>query len=614
MEITYASVTDKGLNPKRPHNEDNLLALPERGLFLVADGVGGRRGGEVASQTVVDIFSEEFRSTPTGDLRAIVAATIKAANSAIFHKADGDDELDGMATTIALVLMDEARALVAHVGDSRVYLHDEGRLEQLTDDHSEANEAVRAGLIDPAQAASYARRNVINRALGAEVEVEADFRELPLRAGARFLLCSDGITRHIEDAELADLLAGRRSPQQICELLKQLCYDRGAEDNLTALVVDCGPRDYAPVAVNDPTIPAPSPAAEDDTRPMRRPQPPPARLLVDLKEEAASTLPLSAPPARAHWPDDDEEQLAAPSAEMPTKQSARHRPPLSRTSEAARSQVVVDLDQVAPQAKKKTGAMRNLMTNLILLVMVALGVLLLDVMLGDPIAGRLRRALRGATAPPPPTFYDRHPEDTRIADIYEPFFIGQASAERTRQDLQQLINKEEEALQGAPDDAGRKAWLADAHFWLGRVIYAEALHDARDKAPEERLNEKFAEAARTLEKAKRYGLESVDLRVFLAAAYLKNLRGSSAGENLWPLAEAPSAPAAAISPTVTPSASPSGSPTAAPSPTPAPIAAPLPLQSKPEPKSAPKSASKSKPKPKPKPARENSTKQRRSRR
>lgn len=612
MEITYASVTDKGLNPKRPHNEDNLLALPERGLFLVADGVGGRRGGEVASQTVVDIFSEEFRSTPQGDPRSIIAATIKAANSAIFHKADDDDELDGMATTIALVLVDEARALVAHVGDSRVYLHDAGRLEQLTDDHSEANEAVRAGLIDPAQAASYARRNVINRALGAEVEVEADFRELPLRAGARFLLCSDGITRHIEDTELADLLAGRRSPQQICELLKQLCYDRGAEDNLTALIVDCGPREYAPVAVNDLTIPTPPPAAEDDTRPMRRPQPPPARLIVDLKEEAAPAPPQPAPPARAHWPDDDEEQLAAPLAETPTKQSARHRPPPPRSSEAAaRSQVVVDLDQVAPQAKKKTGAMRTLMANLILLVMVALGVLLLDVMLGDPIAGRLRRALRGATAPPPPTFYDRHPEDTRIADIYEPFFIGQASAERTRQDLQQLINKEEEALQDAPDDAGRKAWLADAHFWLGRVIYAEALHDARDKAPEERLNEKFAEAARTFEKAKRYGLEAVDLRVFLAAAYLKNLRGSSAGENLWPLAEAPGA---AISPTVMPSASPTGSPAAAPSPTPtpAPIAAPPPLQAKPEPKSAPKSATK--PKPKPKPARESGTKQRRSRR
>lgn len=598
MEITYASVTDRGLNPKRPHNEDALLALPGRGLFLVADGVGGRRGGEVASQTVVDIFTENFRGTPKGDLQIVIAATIKAANSAIFHKANDEEELEGMATTIALVLLDEARtrAVVAHVGDSRVYLHDGRRLEQLTDDHSEVNEAVRAGLIDAAQAASYARRNVINRALGAEAEVEADFRELSLRAGLRFLLCSDGITRHIEDAELEDLLAGRRPPQQICELLKQICYDRGAEDNLTAVIVDCGQRDYAPATTDQPTIQTRRPAPEDTTRPMRRAQEPPSRVFIDLQGQPApptqtpSPPPPLPPPPREQWPEDDEEQLAAPPDEAPTRQTARRRPPPPRQSDLARSQVVVDLDQAAPKGRAKAGTMRSLVANLILLVMIALIALLADVMMGDPISGRLRRSLRGAP-PPPATLYERHPEDTRIADLYEPFFIGQAKAEATRQDLQRLISQEEEALKAAPDDATRKAWLAEAHFWLGRVIYAEALRDAQDKVPEERLNEKFAEAARTFEKAKRYGLQSLDLRVFLAAAYLKNLRGSSAGENLWPLAEAPVVPGAATSPTATPTPAPTRSPAVTPTPTPSPIASPspspLPLQARPEPTPVP---------------------------
>ena len=121
MKITVGQITDKGLNPKRLSNEDNLLAMPERGLFLVADGVGGRLGGGVASQIVVDVFSKVFAQRHQEDLRKVVENTIELCNQKIYEDARSNPDLDGMATTIAMLVVEGKRAIVAHVGDSRVY-------------------------------------------------------------------------------------------------------------------------------------------------------------------------------------------------------------------------------------------------------------------------------------------------------------------------------------------------------------------------------------------------------------------------------------------------------------------------------------------------------------
>jgi PPM family protein phosphatase len=245
MKITVGQVTDKGLNPKRMANEDSLLAMPERGLFIVADGVGGRLGGAVASQLAVDIFSKVFAQRHRDDLRIIVESTIELCNQKIYEGARSDPNLVGMATTLAMVTVEGNRAIVAHVGDSRVYRFDRKGLICLTEDHSEVHEALRAGLITPEQAAHHPRRNVISRALGAESEVEPDFREIEIDDRTSFMLCSDGITRHVTDNEIARLMKNGQHPQAICEHLKQLCYQGGAEDNLTAIVVDFGARAYA---------------------------------------------------------------------------------------------------------------------------------------------------------------------------------------------------------------------------------------------------------------------------------------------------------------------------------------------------------------------------------
>jgi protein phosphatase len=244
MKLTVGTITDRGLNPKRTANEDRLLALSARGLFLVADGVGGRRAGETASQTVVDVFTEAFGRPADVDLRLQVEGAIIESNRRIFAASVETPELSGMATTIAVLALDGGEAIIGHVGDSRIYRYEAGALSCETEDHNEVNEAVRAGLLNPALAVHDPRRNVITRAIGVEPEVEADFSSISLHDGARFLLCSDGITRHIPDAELQALLARDLHPDALCLQLKEICYSRGAEDNLTAIVVDLGARTY----------------------------------------------------------------------------------------------------------------------------------------------------------------------------------------------------------------------------------------------------------------------------------------------------------------------------------------------------------------------------------
>ena len=281
-KFTIGSITDRGLNPRRTANEDRLLVLPDSGLFLVADGVGGHRGGQVASQTAVDVFTEAFQSRPAEELLTVVKETIRAANQSIYQASHELAELEGMASTITVVAIEGMRAVIAHVGDSRVYRFDGRKLFCETEDHSEVNDAVRAGTLTPAQAANHPHRNIINRALGADANVEADFKILTLEPRTSFLLCSDGITRHIPDEELEKLLASGSHPNILCERLKEICFTRGAEDNLTAVIVDCGERAYAEESTR-PTVPRKPVAASFSAAPA------PSRISVDFSEPATST-------------------------------------------------------------------------------------------------------------------------------------------------------------------------------------------------------------------------------------------------------------------------------------------------------------------------------------
>ena len=268
MKITVGTVTDRGLNPKRQANEDRLLVIEKRGVFLVADGVGGRTAGQVASQTVVDVFQETFSGNSSAEPALSLEAAIIESNRRIFQQSLEVAELEGMATTVVALVVDGHTAVVGHVGDSRLYRFQNGKLTAETEDHSEVVEAVRAGAISPAMAAHDPMRNVLTRAIGVEPEVEADVKTLRLTQGARFLLCSDGITRHIPDPGLREILSSEFHPQEICDLLKAQCYREGADDNLTAVVVDFGEATYRSVESSTASLPPPASRIEVDLRPQ----------------------------------------------------------------------------------------------------------------------------------------------------------------------------------------------------------------------------------------------------------------------------------------------------------------------------------------------------------
>ncbi|MDT5060153.1 MAG: family protein phosphatase [Acidobacteriota bacterium] len=244
VPIQVATVSDRGLSEKRPLNEDSYLSDSERGIFAVADGVGGAQAGEVASKTAVEVLDEAFRHQVDGaDIEDLMEIAIQRANTSIHQMALDHPKLAAMATTVVALHLDGYVATIGHVGDSRLYrLTPDGKLHRETADHSVVEEEVRAGRMTPEQAAHHPSRNVISRALGAETGVEVDMKTIEVEDGTAFLLCSDGITRHLPDNELRDLLAGAQDVEAICAEMKRLCYERGAEDNLTAVIVRVGER------------------------------------------------------------------------------------------------------------------------------------------------------------------------------------------------------------------------------------------------------------------------------------------------------------------------------------------------------------------------------------
>jgi Serine/threonine protein phosphatase len=244
VKIASAAVSDRGLSQKRPINEDSFLADAERRIFAVADGVGGAQAGEVASQTAMEVLDEAFRHQEKDvDVEDLMEIAIQRANSSIHRMAREHPKLQMMATTIVALHLDEHIATIGHVGDSRLYrLTPDGKLQRETRDHSVVEEEVRAGRMTPAQAAHHPSRNVISRALGAEDGVEVDMKTIEIADGTSFLLCSDGITRHLPDDELGKLLDSEMDLEAICAEMKRRCYERGAEDNLTAVIVRVGER------------------------------------------------------------------------------------------------------------------------------------------------------------------------------------------------------------------------------------------------------------------------------------------------------------------------------------------------------------------------------------
>ncbi len=236
--ITYAGRTDVGV--VRSGNEDNFLMLPERGVFIVADGMGGHAAGEVASEMAVRIVAREL-GDPAGrsdvELADAMRQAIQNANAAIFERTLTEHDKRGMGTTTTVLALTGSRYLIGQVGDSRAYLMRDRQLLQLTKDHSYVQEQVDAGYLTPEQARTHPYSNVITRCVGANSEVTPDVYVGALRAGDKYLLASDGLTGMLEDGDLQAALIAHDGPQYLVDALIVGANDRGGLDNITAIVV-----------------------------------------------------------------------------------------------------------------------------------------------------------------------------------------------------------------------------------------------------------------------------------------------------------------------------------------------------------------------------------------
>src|SRR5215813_1425781 len=256
MDLKVGYVCDRGLSPKRPVNQDRFLSIPERGLFAVFDGVGGQRAGEVARQTAAETIEEALTHNSSPPSLELVRRAIMFANRDVFELAESDPAYKTMATTVALIHITGRHVTVAHVGDSRVYRLEDGHFSRETVDHTDLNDAIRAGRIGPDdQVAGLPDGNVINRALGVDNVVDVEIKTVQVHDGARFLLCSDGIYRHMSDDEIARVLAEYKDPQQAVDELKRIVHQRGADDNLTAVVVQLGRARQTPILSIDDGLP-----------------------------------------------------------------------------------------------------------------------------------------------------------------------------------------------------------------------------------------------------------------------------------------------------------------------------------------------------------------------
>jgi protein phosphatase len=250
MKIAYQALTDVGR--KRKGNEDSLFINPEQHLFVVADGMGGHAAGEVASKVAVESINE-FVSMTAGDEEITwpfgldesmsydgnrLKTAIRYANNRVLEATKESSEYEGMATTVAAVLLDGNTANLAHVGDSRVYLVRDSQLTQLTSDHSWVNEQLQSGVLSAEQARSHPLRNVVTRALGGRPDLQVDMQVHKAQPGDILILCSDGLTTMVPDAEILRIV--KESGEDLETAAKALVSEanaRGGEDNITVVLL-----------------------------------------------------------------------------------------------------------------------------------------------------------------------------------------------------------------------------------------------------------------------------------------------------------------------------------------------------------------------------------------
>ncbi len=240
MTMTYQIKSVGRIDPglKREKNEDVFLADDARGLYLVADGIGGRAAGDVASRTFLETVDFSYTDDDVEDLAAIINNCFQSAHLGLKNLAAAHPEYHGMGCTAEVVAFSGDRAVIGHVGDSRTYLFRENNLQQLTSDHSFVHEQVKAGIITPEQARTHAMKNVILRAVGIEEGLSVDLIPCTVMPGDILLLCTDGLTDMIEDGVIAILLAAKADLATKAEQLIEAANQAGGKDNISLVLME----------------------------------------------------------------------------------------------------------------------------------------------------------------------------------------------------------------------------------------------------------------------------------------------------------------------------------------------------------------------------------------
>jgi serine/threonine protein phosphatase PrpC len=240
-ELAYAS----DIGRKRSRNEDSVAfyessssqIVAEYGrLYIVADGVGGGGAGEVASRYAAEKTLHAYYNSHEQDPEQRLRSAINAANSDLFRYTEQHQEMWRMGTTLVSALLIETKFIIANVGDSRAYLIRGDQIRQITRDHSLVGRLLDKGAISPEQAKNHPQRNIVLRSLGSEPEVRPDFYSGMLQTDDLLVLCTDGLTRHVSDSEIVELVTDRRPNQAVRELV-DLANGRGGEDNVSILIL-----------------------------------------------------------------------------------------------------------------------------------------------------------------------------------------------------------------------------------------------------------------------------------------------------------------------------------------------------------------------------------------
>lgn len=234
MQIQVWCQTDKGL--RRDSNQDSYLINKNLGLYIVADGMGGHSGGEVASEMAVKTVEEFITANQNSSLkpRDLLVKAYAEASSRIHDRASREPRLTGMGTTMVLCYIRGSTIYIANVGDSRAYLFQKPYLWQVTEDHSLMNEQLRAGIIKEDQLKTFMNKNVITRSVGYEREVQVDIVERELTAGDCYLLCSDGFSGLVSD-NLSGEILNRTNPEKIVATCINRALENGGDDNVTVM-------------------------------------------------------------------------------------------------------------------------------------------------------------------------------------------------------------------------------------------------------------------------------------------------------------------------------------------------------------------------------------------